>query len=299
MPKTAPIQNKIAGVSIAIAAAVAFGAYPPAARAVYADGGNAVFMILVTTFSRALTLNLFCLLLHKPVFKTKKDIRTALTGGFFQFLSISGILSALAYLPGAVVIVIVFTHTLMLLFFMAWRGEIKITAQTLVTTLAALGGLSLVLNIWQQQEQHLSYLGMGLAFMAAVAAMSRVYVYGHLTKTRNPAIVGAEAFLIAAAFTLLVLFFKMPHAPASFAGYGWASLGCLSLILGTFGMFYGISILGSFNFSLLLKLEPIFTAIFSVVLINEVLSWHQYAGMLVVIASLIVYQYIDYKKRPK
>jgi len=296
--KSITTRNKFAGIAIAIATAIIFGAYPAASRAVYADGGNAVFIVIVTTIARALALYLFCVLLHKPLFKTKEDIKLSIAGGFFQTLSVLGIFSALVYLPGAVVIIIVFTQTLMLLFFMAWRREIKITVHTLATTLVALGGLSLVLNVWHQ-EQHLSYLGMGLAFMAAVATVIRIYIYGRLTKMRNPAIVGTEVFLFAAVFSLFLLFFEMPQAPESFAGYGWVALGCLSLILGTFGMFYGISILGSFNFSLLSKLEPIFTAIFSIVLINEFLTLSQYAGMIVVVISLIVYQYIDYKKHPR
>ena len=298
MPELITIQNKTLGIFVTLATAVAFGAYPPAVRAVYADGGNAVFILLVTTFARALALYLFCVLLHKPIFKTKEDTKIAIIGGFFQAISVLGIFSALIYLPGPVVIIIVFTHTLMLLFFMAWRREIKITLHILAITLAALGGLSLVLNIWHQ-EQHLSYVGMSLAFMSAIATTFRVYIYGHLTKTRNPAIVGAEVFLIAAVFTVFSMFFEMPQPPASFEGYGWLSLGCLSLILGTFGMFYGLSLIGSFNFSLLMKLEPVFTAIFSIILINEFLIWHQYAGMLVVITSLIIYQYMDYRKYSK
>ncbi|MCK4945268.1 MAG: DMT family transporter [Alphaproteobacteria bacterium] len=298
MSKSKTIQNNILGIVITIATAIAFGAYPPTVRAVYADGGNAVFILLVTTFARALALYLFCILFHKPLFKTKEDTKIVIIGGFLQALGIFGIFSALTYLPGAVVIIIVFTHTLMLLFFMAWRREIKITLHTLAVTLAALGGLSLVLNIWHQ-EQHLSYVGMSLAFIAAIAITFRVYIYGHLTKTRNPAVVGAEVFLIATVFAMLSMFFEMPQPPASFEGYGWLSLGCLSLILGTFGVFYGISLIGSFNFSLLSKLEPVFTAIFSIILINEFLSWHQYAGILVVITSLIIYQYMDYRKRSK
>ena len=123
MSKSITTKNKTLGIFVTLATAVAFGAYPPATRAVYADGGNAVFILLVTTFARALALYLFCVLLHKPIFKTKKDTKIAIIGGFFQALSVLGIFSALTYLPGAVVIIIVFTHTLMLLFL--WHGGVK------------------------------------------------------------------------------------------------------------------------------------------------------------------------------
>ena len=123
MPEPKTTKNKTLGIFVTLATAIAFGAYPPAVRAIYADGGNAVFILLVTTFARALALYLFCVLFHKPIFKTKKDIKITIIGGFLQALGIFGVFSALTYLPGAVVIIIVFTHTLMLLFL--WHGGVK------------------------------------------------------------------------------------------------------------------------------------------------------------------------------
>ena len=282
-------KNKTLGAIIAVAGAIAFGAYPPAVRAVYADGGNPAFMIMLTTCARALSLVVFCLITHRAIFKNRVDTKYGFTGGLYQSISIIGIIVSLMYLPAPVMITIFFTHTLMLLFFMAWRGEIKIDATTLITTIAAISGLSLAVDVWHPHK--LSITGIGFVLMASVATMSRLYVYGKQTKHNHPAVVGAEAFSFAALFVLLMPLFSIPQLPASGMGYVWAALSCLSLVLGTFGMFYGISILGSFHFSLLCKLEPVFTAIFSALLIQEFLLWHQYVGMLIVLGSLAAYQY--------
>ena len=248
-------MNRNRGILLAIASAIVYGLYPPAARAVYAAGGNPMFMIVATALSRALGLGFYCALSRKPLFQTREDTKQAVIGGFFQALSILAIFASLVYLPGPVMIIVLYTHTLMLLFFMAWRGDVKLDAVSFGAAIIALGGLSLVLDVWHPGR--LSLIGLGLALVGAVTTMGRLYVYGHLTKSRNPAVVGAEAFIIAALFILALLFFSPVHVPVSSKGYVFALLGCLSLVAGTFFFFYSVSMIGSFQFSLLCKIEPI------------------------------------------
>jgi drug/metabolite transporter (DMT)-like permease len=265
-------------------------------RAVYADGGNASFVILIATAARAIPLFLTCLLQRRPLFSTKQDRRNALTGGIFQVFSSVGLLTAVSYLPGPVVIVILFTHTLMLLGFMIWRGDVKADAATLLTTLSALIGLGFVLDLMHQQT-HANLIGMGLAFTAAIAVATRLYVYGHQMKTQHPAVVGAENFIVANFFMPLILFYQLPVSPHSTAGYWWMALGCFTLGMGTFGQFYAIKLLGSFRFSLFLKLEPMFATIFAALLIGDILKPMQYCGIVLVIGSLALYQVIDHHRR--
>jgi drug/metabolite transporter (DMT)-like permease len=282
------------GLLISVACAMVFGLWPSCVRAAYADGANPAFAILITTAARALTLYLFCLLTHKPVFTARDTTKLAVRGGFFQAVALITALASLAYIPGPVALTLCFTHTIMLLFFLAWRGEAKLDALTVFATLAALVGLTFVVNLWSATGQ-VSPIGIGLALLSAVATMSRLYVFGQMTKTRNPAVVGAETFLMALAFIIVTMLFKAPHLPASLAGWGWIALGSASLAVGTFGMFYAIALIGSFQFSLLLKMEPVFTALFAMLLIHEKLGLGQYAGIAMVVGSLATYQVIEHK----
>lgn len=284
------------GLLITFATAIAFGVWPSAMRAVYADGGNASFVILIASAVRAIPLLVTCLKLRKPLFQSKTNIKNAFTGGLFQTVSSIGLLTAVNFLPGPVVIVILFTHTLMLLAFMIWRGDVKPDAATLLTTLSALAGLGFVLDLMHQQT-HANLIGMGLAFTAAVAVATRLYVYGHQMKTQHPAVVGAENFLIANLFMPVVLLYQMPVAPHSPAGFGWMAVGSIALAMGTFGQFYAIKLLGSFRFSLFLKLEPMFATIFAALLIGDILRPLQYFGIVLVIGSLALYQIVDHRRR--
>ena len=76
-------------------------------------------------------------------------------------------------------------------------------------------------------------------------------------------------------------------------------LASLSLAVANLAMFYGIALLGSFRWGLLLKLEPVFTALFSFLLLGEILKPLQYAGMAVVLGSLAAYQITSHRSHSK
>lgn len=273
-------------------AGVSFGLYPAAAKLAYIDGANLTFVLSVTTFSRAFALVLFCLCTGKVLLPKRPQWRSTLSGGFFQALSVFGIIASLLYLPGPVTIILVFTHTIMLLLLLAYKGEIKLTAFAIISTLSALFGVSLVVDVWHNLH-NLSWIGICLAMLSAFATVSRLYIFGKQVQDINPAVVGARIFSVAFLFLGSLVLFKAPVGPASAAGYIGLAWCCVSLILGTFCMFYGIAIAGSFQYSLMAKLEPMFTALFSFLLLGEVLNPYQYIGMIVVIGSLIGYQYFD------
>ena len=286
------------GLCIAIASAAILGIWPAATRGIYAEGGNVVFALLVTTWARALTMALFCMITGKALFQSRETLRPAITGGFFQTLSIIGLISALAFMQAPIVIIILYTHTLMLLLFMAWRGEIKLNLSILLTTITALIGLSLSLDLWNSHPT-LNIIGFSLALLAAFATLSRLYIYNRLLQERHPIVVGAETFLIAGVFMLLTVLWEKPHLPHSPLGYGYVALGCAALSLGTFGVFYGISLIGSVKWSLFSKIEPIFTSLFSALLLGEILKPVQYLGIVTLIASLVAYQIAESKKAKK
>lgn len=283
-------------VLVPILAALGFGSYPAAAKAAYADGANAVCVILVTTVARAAALALFCFVTGRTWVPRGKEWRSALTGGFFQALSILGILASLTYLPAAVSIIIVFTHTIMLLLYTALRGEQRLTWLAVLSTLGALVGISFVVDVWSTKGS-LPLMGLALAFSAAVATMSRIYVFGKQVQSDHPAVVGARVFTMSSLFVPVVLFYSPPVLPASSAGYFALGLCSASLVAGTFGMFYGIALIGAFRYSLLVKVEPIVTAIMAYVMLGEVLSSTQYAGIVIVLVSLVTYQALDSRTR--
>lgn len=275
--------------------ALSFGFFPPAIRGAYADGANTTFIILLTTFMRAATMTGFCLLTRKKLLANRAELLTAASSGFIQAISIISILSSLLYLPGPVTIVLLFTSTLFLMGYMWLKNEIKIQPWMISTTILCILGITFVVDIWHTKTPD-ELTGFVLVAIAILATTARMYIFGKLTQRQNPAVVGAETFIFALLFLLPLALYQTPMAPHSYTGYGWALLSGISLSLGGFLMFYAISKVGAFHFSLYNKMEPVFTAIFSALLIGEILNWYQYFGMAIIIISLTSYQIWNHRK---
>jgi len=285
-------MTKLPGIFLALFSAIAFGVYPPAVKLAYADGANATFVLILTTFCRATFLSCYCLFKGQALLPESGKWRVVILGGLYQAISTFGIIASLAYLPAPITIIVMFTHSIMLLFYLAYLKEIRLTRLAVVSTLSALTGLSFVLDIWSQ-DFDLSTTGLLFAVMAAIATTNRLYIFGKQTLILPPAVVGAQTFLGSFIFILCWALYQKPIAPSSVVGLDWVLLCCLSTVIGSFGMFFGIASMGSFRWSLLLKFEPIFTAIFSVILLGEILRTPQYFGMLLVLGSLVVYQLFE------
>ncbi|MDR3423803.1 MAG: DMT family transporter [Alphaproteobacteria bacterium] len=283
-----------AGFVIALASAIVFGLWPAAVRGIYTAGGDIVFALLVLTWARTLALCGFCLATKRPLFVTREAVRQGLIGGFFQAVALVTLYAALEYLPGPIAIIILFSYTLMLLFFMVWRGEMRLYKATVATTVTALVGLAFVLDVWHHQNAA-TIKGVALAFAAALASVGRFYVWGRQTKSRHPIIVGAESFLVAAVLISPAIFFG-GHLPTTAKGEMFAFLGSAATSLAAFGMFYGVRLMGSFRWSLFAKMEPVFTAIFSALLLGEILKTGQYIGIVIVLGSLALFQIFEQKR---
>jgi len=183
----------------------------------------------------------------------------------------------------------------MLLFFSAWRGKYKLNFANITMTLVALFGLAMVLDIFNQ-DSNLNIIGIGLAIMSAFATFARVYIFGIHDKDKSPAVIGAETFMVTVVILGILSLWQVPIAPETLYGWGMISASALCLAIGSFGIFYGVSLLGSYRFSMIAKLEPIFTALFGLLLLSEVLNLIQYTGMFFVIFSLLALQIFDKQK---
>lgn len=290
--------NMFWGIAITFLAALIFGFHPVGTRGAYADGANVTFMLFFTTYLRTAFLVGFCYLTGKALFKDRQDRKVALWSGVYQSISMAGIIAGCFFLEGPIVIILLFTATLMLMLYMVWKGEARLDTVTVVGTLFTLFGVTVVIDLWQSQS-NISWIGVGLILMASVTSAARTYLYGKRMKATNPVVVGAESFVIASVLILPMVLWEMPILPETIEGWGFACLSGVSFCLGTLSMFYAIALAGAFRFSLLLKIEPIFTALFSVWLLDEYLKSSQYLGMGVVIVSLVGYQILSHRKEKR
>lgn len=288
------IPTVTAGIAVTVFAAFIYGFYPAAARAAYASGANVVFMIMLALLWRSVAMSFFCIASRQTLFADRQAVKDAAVNGAYQFAQLGCILWAMIYLPGPVVITVMFSYATLLYLYMVMRGEEPFSVSVFCTVVAALAGIALVMNIFHEDAGN-SALGLFIAAVSAIISAARIYVFGNTLKTRNPAVVGAETFTFALIFSCLLAFYTLPVFPQTTQGWAWAMLGGASLAMGGFGALYGIKLLGAFRFAFFIKLEPVFGAILSAVLIHEILGVTQYAGIALVVGSLLAYQLMQKK----
>jgi drug/metabolite transporter (DMT)-like permease len=296
MPALVKDRRDLLGILIAAGSAMVFGLYPAATRGAYADGANAVFIIMLTAFCRGFTTGLFCLFTHRNLFVEKTSLKNGISNGFFQALSIFGILGGMAFMPGPVVITIMFSYTMLLYLYMVLVGEERASIVTFLSVITAFAGLGLVVGV-QDKFHGLSVIGLALAALAAITTATRVYRFGQLLKNTHPAVVSTETFIFVFLFSCLLMLHQLPVTPQHLSGWLWAGLATLSLCIGNFGMFYSIAMLGPFKYAFFVKLEPVFAALFAFLLIGETLHTSQYIGIAMVVSSLLVYQIYETRRK--
>lgn len=84
------------GLVLAVFSALIYGLCSAPARAVYADGANAVFVVLVAIAVRALAMGAYCSYMQGLSFvRAGNKRRRTLVSGFCQALSVTGTMSSL------------------------------------------------------------------------------------------------------------------------------------------------------------------------------------------------------------
>lgn len=277
-------------------AAFSFGIYPPTTKLAYAAGANPSLLILVSTTLRTLALLVAALRKGYSLKDIFQDSQNSIGPGSLQALTIVGITTSLRFIPGPVMITIIFSHTLLLLLFLVYRGQEKLSLLNSTTSLVALTGIGLVVDVFSTTT-HVDPRGLVLAGIAAFATASRMYVYGNQVKAIPPEIVGVRAFSVASLLLLSVLAWESPQLPTSIHGFLWLGVACISLVAGTILTFLGLASIGSFRTSLMLKIEPVCTCGYSLLLLNEALNPSQYLGIALVLGSLGAYQFFDTQKK--
>lgn len=281
-------------ILITILSAISFAFYPPFAKAFYNLGGNPSCFIIVSTYFRTLMLLVFSKNSGEKIIPDRREIKVIFNAGVVQAISILSILAAVNYISPPVVITLLFTHTLMLLGILVIRGEKKLSFLVLLTTIFALIGITFVVGLWEASPSF-SIWGICISLVAATATAIRLYLFQKELEGKNPSVVGFQIFFVVSILMTLYGFFVRPVFVQDSLAILYLALGSLSLGLGTLGMFYCIKQIGSFRWSLFLKLEPVFNAIISALLLKEILSLSQYFGMFLVIVSLVMYQLFDRK----
>ena len=276
---------KFNGIFFALIAAIFFGLIPSTTKIAYNFGSNASLAILLRYF-------LAVLIILIPFFFVRKEFQLIFKK-FFELTLISfgsicltaGLLLSVIYIPVSFVALIFYTYPLIILGY-SYFNKNKLSKLQIIGFVAAFVGLGIALG---HSFENLNFIGIGLAFLAAIGASTVLIVNERLSQHLNPIIINSFVNFFCLIFFGIIIYFKYT-IELPFNNIGWLFLisAALCYCLAFYMQILAVKNIGSTRTSLLLYIEPLVAIISAILLLNETLTILQIIGTAIVISSLVI-----------
>lgn len=272
------------GILFALVTACGLGAITTQAKIFYADGGNALTLMLARFAASTLVFGLI-LLLRRARFSVEQDKRLPLAAlGFVWSGAMICYLMSVETISVSLAVLILYFYPLLVLAYALLRGQMKVSAGLIALFAAAFLGLYLALS---GGTITVSLQGVMFAALASCGAAFTFICGARVASAMSPLLV---TFWVNAAGLLMIL----PLLPGKIA-LPIVAEAIVALTLAT--LFYLVAILSQFQAlarlpaaraAFLLNLEPIVSILLASLVLQESLSLVQAGGVALVIAVVIL-----------
>ncbi|MGG5811668.1 EamA family transporter [Falsiroseomonas sp. CW058] len=277
-----------AGVALVLASAAAIAVVPTAARLAFEAGSNTLTVVTARGLIGAALLAAFVAASGRGFAMPRRSLRLGLLAGLAYSAMSYGFIGAVAYVPVAVAVLVYFTHPVLLAILAHARGGEQLSPRRLALALAALAGLGLVL--WRDLGG-LDPRGVALAALASVAVCAMIL----LSAAAQREATSAQVNLVMTGVTVGVFGVVTTAAgawafPAGALGWlGLAGAGA-ALAVGLLAFFAAFPLIGPVRATMLSNVEPLLGILFAAAVLGERLDVVQWAGVLLVVASLVLFE---------
>jgi drug/metabolite transporter (DMT)-like permease len=268
----------------ALLTACGLGAITTQAKIFYADGGNALTLMLARFAVSTLVFGLL-LLLRRASFVVEAPLRLplALLGLVWSGAMIC-YLTAVETISVSLAVLILYFYPLLVLVYSVMRGQLRASLALFGLFCAAFFGLYLALS---GGELTINIAGILFAALASCGAAFTFICGARVAPSMSPLLV---TFWINAAGLLMILpmmadSFSLPSASPGLLALGLATLFYLVAIL---SQFQALARLPAARAAFLLNLEPVVSIVLASLLLHEILSPTQQGGVILVIAVVIL-----------
>jgi drug/metabolite transporter (DMT)-like permease len=285
-PAPAQAPRRWLGTLVVVFSAVCFGLGGPMARLAYDGGSNPLTMALVRVLSIAVVAGPLLPLLGRQRRPTRSDLRLSLALAGATICVSLGFLIAISFIPVSLAALVLYTYPLMVGILAALTGREAMTWSKGLILLGAFGGLALALA---PGFEDLDLRGLALAFVAAFANSFIVVFGGRAMQGRDTIMINFYTNLWSTLAIGAVLLtgggFALPGTPTGQVGAAAAGVLYVGAIL---SWFLAMQLTTPVRMSVLYNLDAVVNILAGVFLLGEVLTVVQVAGILVVLACLIL-----------
>jgi len=278
------LNSRYSGMIFALVTACGLGAITTQAKIFYADGGNALTLMLLRFLASTLVFGLL-LLLRRESFRVTRELRLPLfllglvwSGSMiFYLMSVEKISVSLAVL-------LLYFYPLLVLAWAIVRRQLRASTALLGLFLGAFAGLYLALS---GGEITLHAGGVIFAALASCGAAFTFICGARVAPAMSPLVM---TFWINAV-GLLIILPLMPGKltmPAADSGLLALSLATLFYLVAILSQFQALARLPAARAAFLLNLEPVVSILLARLVLQEDLSLIQASGVVLVISMIIL-----------
>lgn len=282
---TAPRSRDWAGITLALAASIAFALANTSASLAYHNGSNPLTVAAIRFVLPTAALIVWLRMRGIPLSLPARDGWVAAVLGAVTAVYTLALLSAIGAIPLALAILVFYLFPLVATVILGICGWEKLGWRTIAAIVVAFAGLALALD---PRGGGLNIAGVALALVGALGLGIVIAVSSRVFRTGDSRPV--TLYMAAVAAVLLIALctargeFLLPQNGLGWVGFvGAAGFYAFAMI----AFFIAISMVGPVRASLLSYAEPVTAAGLGVVLLGETLAPLQVIGIALVIAALV------------
>lgn len=278
------LSTRNTGVIFALLTACGLGAITTLAKIFYADGGNALTLMLMRTVVSTLVFGLL-LLIRQDRFRVDPALRTSLIAlGIFWSGGMVCYLVAVETISVSVAVLIFYFYPLVVLAYSIASRQLAASVPLISLFLGAFLGLYLALS---GGEISVDMNGIVFASLACCGAAFTFICGARVAPAMSPLLMTfwINAIGLALMIPLAAGSIALPGSPQALIALGTATLFYLVAIL---SQFQALARLSAARAAFLLNLEPVVSILLAYLVLSETLSLLQASGALLVLSAIIL-----------